>query len=283
MTTSTTEGKAVRVLTETGATGLAAIAEDPGGAVIALDFDGTLAPIVSDPSAAWIHPAAPAALIRLAGQVARIAIITGRPPSTALALGDTPEGPDLIDVPGLLILGHYGLERWEGGETVAPPPPSGLDLVRNELPALLATLADGVKIEDKGRAVAVHTRNCADPDATLEALREPVARLAERAGLVVEPGRKVLELRGPGMDKGRALHALLAETAARSVMFVGDDLGDLAAFAAVADSGLPGVRVCSGSSEVAELTEVCDVVVDGPAGVVALLETLHKSIASRDQ
>ncbi|GAA0435197.1 trehalose 6-phosphate phosphatase [Acrocarpospora corrugata] len=272
--------------TDVGAIGLSTILDDPGGAVIALDFDGTLAPIVADPSAAWIDPGAPAALIRLAGQVNRVAIITGRPPSTAIALGDTPAGPDLIDVPNLLILGHYGLERWEGGEVVAPPHPAGLELVRNELPALLASLgpeADGVKIEDKGRAVAVHTRNCADPDAVLDELREPVAQLAERAGLVVEPGRKVLELRGPGMDKGRALRELLTETSARSVMFIGDDLGDLAAFAAVAEADIPGVRVCSGSAEVTELAENADLVVDGPPGVVALLETLGKSITSRDQ
>ncbi|WP_204045931.1 trehalose-phosphatase [Acrocarpospora phusangensis] len=265
---------------------MAMIVSEPAGAVIALDFDGTLSPIVADPSAAWIHPAAPAALIRLAEHVARIVVITGRPPSTAIALGDTPDGPDLIDVPGLLILGHYGLERWEGGQLSAPPAPAGLDLVRNELPALIAALgpaADGVKIEDKGRAVAVHTRNCADPDGTLEALREPVALLAGRAELVVEPGRKVLELRGPGMDKGRALREVLAEVSARSVMFIGDDLGDLAAFAAVIEADIPGVRVCSGSAEVAELAESADVVVDGPPGVVALLEALHKSMTSRDQ
>ncbi|WP_308170215.1 trehalose-phosphatase [Acrocarpospora catenulata] len=274
------------VLTASGEAGLSAIVNDPEGAVLALDFDGTLSPIVEDPTAAWIHPAAPAALIRLAEQVARIAIITGRQPSTAVALGDTPDGPDLIDVPGLVILGHYGLERWEGGQVTAPPPPPGLDLVRAELPDIIGELGElthGARIEDKGRAVAVHTRNCADPDGALAALREPVSGLAVRAGLLVEPGRKVLELRGPGMDKGQALRALLAETGARSVLFAGDDLGDLTAFEAVEEVSIPGVRVCSGSAEVSKLAEQADLVVDGPAGVVAFLENLLKSITSRDR
>ncbi len=269
------------VRTDGGRAGLEAIVNDPGGAVIGLDFDGTLSPIVTDPSAAWIHPDAPAALIRLAEVVRRIAVVTGRPPGTALALGDTPEGPDLVEVPGLVILGQYGIERWEGGEITSPPPPAGLAKIRAALPGLLAG-HEGVTIEDKGRALAVHTRSCPDPDAALEALRVPLVELAADNGLVVEPGRKVLELRGPGVDKGKALKELLIAERARSVMFIGDDLGDLAAFEAVASVNIPGVRVCSGSAEVTALAEQADVVVDGPDGVVAFLEQLLKSIASRE-
>jgi trehalose 6-phosphate phosphatase len=137
----------------------------------------------------------------------------------------------------------------------------------------------GVTIEDKGRAVAVHTRRAADPEAALAELREPLAKLAAKHGLVVEPGRMVLELRPPGMDKGHALSLFLAERAARSVLFAGDDLGDLAAFDAVRASGLPGVIVCSGSAEVTELAERADIVVDGPDGVVALLGELASAFS----
>ncbi|MBX6383103.1 MAG: trehalose-phosphatase, partial [Microbispora sp.] len=90
----------------------------------------------------------------------------------------------------------------------------------------------------------------------------------------------VLELRPAGMDKGRALSAFLAERGARSVMFAGDDLGDLAAFDAVESAGIPGVRVCSGSAEVTALAERADVVVDGPDGVVALLRDLVTEIGN---
>ncbi|SDM78839.1 trehalose-phosphatase [Nonomuraea jiangxiensis] len=247
-----------------------AILKDPAGAVIGLDFDGTLSPIVPDPATAVIHPKAPAVLADLGAHVRAVAIVTGRPAATALELG-----PALADVPGLVVLGHYGFERWEGGRISAPPPPPGVPRAEAELPLLLESLGlRDVAVEDKGRAVAVHTRRSADPEGTFAALREPLAKLAEKHGLVVEPGRMVLELRPPGMDKGHALSLFLAERTARSVMFVGDDLGDLAAFEAVRASGLPGVTVCSGSSEVTALAERADIVVDGPEGVVALLSEL---------
>ncbi|GAA2913664.1 trehalose-phosphatase [Streptosporangium fragile] len=250
--------------------GLKAIVADPGGAVIGLDFDGTLSPIVPDPAAARIHPDGPAVLARLGELVGAVVIVTGRPAATAVEYGS------LAGVPGLVVLGHYGLERWEAGSLTAPPVHPGLERVKAGLPPLVAGL-DGVRIEDKERAVAVHTRQAADPQATLDALREPVAALAAEAGLAVEPGKFVLELRPPGMDKGMALSAFLRERAARSVLFAGDDLGDLAAFAAVRASGLPGVTVFSGSSE---LDVEADLVVDGPPGVLGLLASIADAVES---
>lgn len=251
-----------------------AILKDPGGAVIGLDFDGTLSPIVPDPASARIHPQAPAVLAELGRHVGAVVIVTGRPVATVLELG-----PALADVPGLVVLGHYGFERWEGGEVSAPPPPPGAQRARAELPLLLDRLSlRDVGVEDKGRAFAVHTRRAADPEGTLAALREPLAELAARHGLVLEPGRLVLELRPSGMDKGHALGLFLAERSARSVLFAGDDLGDLAAFDAVGESGLPGVTVCSGSAEVTALAERADIVVDGPEGVVALLGELASAV-----
>ncbi len=89
----------------------------------------------------------------------------------------------------------------------------------------------------------MHTRRAADPQAALDALRGPLTALAARTGLVVEPGRLVIELRPPGTDKGTALKDLVTERAAESVMFCGDDLGDLPAFGAVRAlraAGIPG-------------------------------------------
>ncbi|MEV4256813.1 trehalose-phosphatase, partial [Spirillospora sp. NPDC049652] len=133
-------------------------------------------------------------------------------------------------------------------------------------------------VEDKGRALAVHTRRCAEPQVALDRLRGVMDALAERHGLVVEPGRFVLELRPPGMDKGVALREFVAEAGKPSMLlFAGDDLGDLAAFDAVdalRAEGVPGLKLCSGSAEVTALAERADLVVDGPDGVVAFLGTL---------
>ncbi|MFC8512979.1 trehalose-phosphatase [Streptomyces sp. NPDC057257] len=269
--------------TRAGRDGLDAILANPGRSVIALDFDGTLAPIVADPEQARAHPDAVPALARLAPKVASVAVVTGRPADVAVRHGG------FAGVPGLehlTVLGHYGAERWDAvsGEVTAPPPHPGVAAVRAELPGFLdrAGAWQGTWIEEKGRAVAVHTRRATDPQAAFEALRAPLTDLATRHGLIVEPGRLVLELRPPGMDKGVALLDHVRETAATAVLYAGDDLGDLPAFAAVEklrSDGVPGVLVCSGSDEVTELRERADLVVEGPEGVVGLLRALADQIS----
>ncbi|WP_448330208.1 trehalose-phosphatase [Streptomyces sp. DSM 41534] len=268
--------------TSAGREGLAALLERPGRAVVGFDFDGTLAEIVPDPDQARAHPGAVPALSRLAPKVRSAAVITGRPAEVAVRYGGF-AGAEGLD--GLVVLGLYGAERWDAasGALQAPEPHPGVAAVQAELPAVLEEhgASQGTWIEDKGRAVAVHTRRAEDPQATFERLRAPLHALAERHGLIVEPGRLVLELRPPGMDKGVALMEYVRRTGAETVLYAGDDLGDLAAFAAVERlraEGVPGVLVCSGSTEVTELAKRADLVVDGPAGVVELLSALADAV-----
>ncbi|MEV5708278.1 trehalose-phosphatase [Actinoallomurus sp. NPDC052274] len=267
---------AVESQTDAGADGLDAIRDRPREALIGFDFDGTLSPIVDDPAAARAHPGVVPALRRLAPLVGTVAVITGRPAATAVEVGG------FADLQGLVVLGQYGRERWENGVLRAPEPPPGVAEVRAKLPRILANAPEGVAIEDKGLALAVHTRRAAEPQVALERLRSLLEALAERTGLVVEPGRFVLELRPPGMDKGAALRGLAAERGASAVLFAGDDLGDLAAYDAIdalRKEGTPGVKVCSSSDEVTALAERADVIVDGPAGVVELVESLADELA----
>ena len=119
-------------VTPEGAAALAAISGDPGRALIALDYDGTLAPIVSEPSASRPQPGALPALHRLATAVGTLAIITGRPASVAVELGG------LAGIPGLIVIGHHGWERWEDGELASPPPPPQVARARERLPGALA-------------------------------------------------------------------------------------------------------------------------------------------------
>jgi trehalose 6-phosphate phosphatase len=280
-----------RSRTPEGQAGLDAIRTAPGGALIASDFDGTLSPIVPDPMAARAYPGAAQALTRLAVSVSTVAIITGRPAADAVALGG------LASVPGLIVLGHYGTQRWQDGNVITAPAADGVAAARELLPAVIAGLHGpgsrpaegeaaqalaGTSIEDKGTALAVHTRQAGDPARALELLRQPVADLASRTGLAVEPGRFVLELRPPGMDKGRALRSLAAERGVASVLFCGDDLGDLPAFAAAGALRAEGIAACtvaSASPEVPAVAEAADLAVDGPAGVVALLSALADAVS----
>ncbi|KKD07386.1 trehalose-phosphatase [Streptomyces sp. WM6386] len=266
-------------VTQVGRDGLDAILSRPSKAVVAFDFDGTLAPIVADPEQARAHPEAAAALAALAPKVASVAVITGRPPGVAVRLGGFDGMPGLDH---LVVLGHYGAERWDAatGDITAPPPHPGVAHTRAALPGFLDRIGawQGTWIEEKGRALAVHTRRAEDPQAAFEALREPLTDLATRHGLIVEPGRLVLELRPPGMDKGVALAEYVRELGAEAVLYAGDDLGDLPAYSAVdklRSDGVPGLLVCSaGSEEVPELKDRADLVVDGPQGVVELLRAL---------
>lgn len=271
--------------TPAGREGLDAVLARPDRAVVALDFDGTLADIVPDPEQARAHPGTVAALAALAPKVAAVAVITGRPAGVAVRYGG------FAGVPGLehlVVLGHYGAERWDAvtGTVNAPAPHPGVAAVRAELPGVLHEFDSwqGTWIEEKGQAVAVHTRRAEDPQGAFETLRGPLGELAAKHGLIVEPGRLVLELRPAGMDKGVALATFVAELDAESVIYAGDDLGDLAAFAAVeklrteGPDGIPGLLVCSGSAEVPELAERADLSVPGPAAVVAFLAALAERL-----
>ncbi|WP_031522339.1 trehalose-phosphatase [Streptomyces sp. NRRL F-5123] len=270
-----------------GQEALAALLAEPHRAVVALDFDGTLSPIVPDPEQARAHPGAVPALARLAPHIASVAVVTGRPAGVAVRYGGFAGVPALEH---LVVLGHYGAERWDAHSSavhsVGAHP--GVTAVRAELPGFLDRNGawQGTWIEDKGgRAVAVHTRRAQDPDAAFDALRAPLTELAAVHDLVVEPGRYVLELRPPGMDKGVALAAYLREVDAGSVLYGGDDLGDLAAYAAVRElrkQGLPGLLVAAAADTEApqELTGQADLVVPGPEGVVALLNALADAIGA---
>ena len=257
--------------------------------IIGLDFDGTLSPIVDDPTRARIHPDAAAVLVELAPRVAAIAVITGRPARQALDLGGLEDVGNAIQAAGkeLFLFGQYGNERWSSQHRriVAPRPPRGLATFERDLPRTLRLAgATDAYVEDKGLAVAVHTRRLPDPQAAFERLLPPLKSLAERHGLVVEPGRNVIEVRSPGAHKGRVVEKLVAELDARGFLFAGDDLGDLEAFEAVAElekQGLAAVRVCSASHEQSALEPLADIVVRGPEGVVGLLRQLRLDIMQR--
>jgi trehalose 6-phosphate phosphatase len=258
---------------------LDAYAAAAGRCAVGLDFDGVLSPIVDDPDRARIHPDAPAVLVDLAEVVLAIAVITGRPARQALALGDLDDVGAEIGDHGkeLFVFGQYGNERWSSTQrrVVSPRPPAGLSTFERELPGLLRRLdAADAHVEEKGLAVAVHTRRLPDPQAVRDRLMEPMRELAERHHLVLEPGRNVIEVRSSGMTKGDAVRTLVEELDAGGMLFVGDDLGDLDAFEAVTElreQGLPTLLVCSLSEEENALAEHADVLVKGPEGVLELL------------
>jgi trehalose 6-phosphate phosphatase len=249
---------------------VAALLADPGSALIALDFDGTLAPIVERPQDARLARGGLSVLVALASSIGQLAVISGRPADEVVQVGG------LAGIPGLRVLGHYGLQSWQDGRLTTPSPDAGVSAARERLPALLADAPDGVYVEDKQHSVAVHTRPAASPQQALDDL-EPVLRdLAASTGLEAVLGKFALELRPPGVDKGGALRDLIAEIAATTVIYVGDDVGDLPAFQAVAslrESGaINGLAVIAvGDEAPADLRAAADLELPGPEAVLAWL------------
>lgn len=239
--------------------------------LVAVDFDGTLAPLVPDPDTSRPIEGAIDALREIAATGADIAVVTGRDARTVVRLG----GFD--GVPGIVVAGLYGIETWHEGELDTPGTPEPITELRRRLPRVLDEHgADPeVWIEDKRLSLVVHGRKAADPDAALAPLREPLTALADELGLEVHPGRDVLELRLPGYDKAGALGRLAGDH--RGVLYLGDDLGDLPAFAEIRrmrESGRIAWSVGVLSSDVPDVVGAADVDVDRPEEAVALLRQL---------
>jgi trehalose 6-phosphate phosphatase len=238
---------------------------------LCLDFDGTLSPIVDDPEAARPLAGVVELLGPLAHRYAAVALVSGRPADFLAAHANAP---------GVRYLGLYGLQEIRDGRVWVD---SRLEAARPAVVAAQQDLRDtaavresGAFLEDKRYAVAVHTRRVPDRDRWAAPIDQAARQIASRHGLEVVPGKLVWELR-PAVrsDKGDAVGKVIADSGARSVLVAGDDLGDLAAFAAAAQAGGDGLRVAVRSAEAPpELLAQADLVVDGPPGLRDLLERL---------
>lgn len=246
---------------------LAPFTTRPDAAVVCVDFDGTLSAIVDDPGSARPLPGVVDLLHRLAARYRRVCVVSGRPASFL---------HDHLDGGGVRLIGLYGLEWVDDGRIVVH---QGTDRWRHAVDEAGAywerEAADtGLVVEHKGLSATLHYR--LEPDLEPSARRLADAAAA-RTGLVVHPARMSYELRPP-VERDKGVAVAEAAEGASAVCFLGDDRGDLPAFDALdrlSDAGVHVLRVGVSSPEAPpELLERADVVVDGPAGVVALLSRL---------
>lgn len=211
------------------------------GLALLLDFDGTLAPIVDEPDAAEIRPEARGCLRELAaGERVDVAVVSGR------AAADV---RDRVGVDGVRYVGNHGMEHAADGEVTNLADSEVLEAVEaacDRLDARLAGVEDAV-VERKGPTATVHFRRVeAERVPGVEAAVREVVEESDRLAAV--EGRSVLEVRpADGPDKGDAAVRLVEEVVPAGEnwlpTFVGDDVGDEPAFAAVEERGGVGVVV----------------------------------------
>jgi trehalose 6-phosphate phosphatase len=175
----------------------------------------------------------------------------------------------LLDVPGLRYFGLYGME--------------------DAAPELLAAVGPRVRqaaeavpeawVEDKGASIAVHYRQSSDPTLARATLLSSLQDVASSSGLKVVEGKMVVELLPADRPrKGGAVERMVGENGLSAALYAGDDVADLDAFEALdllEAAGVLSVTVAvRGDETPSELLDAADVIVEGPGGLVELLDQL---------
>lgn len=226
--------------------------------LVALDFDGTLAPEVDDPARARALPAAHEALVRLrALPGVTVALISGRSLDSLAAVSQLPDDAPLV--------GSHGLEvRFAAGD--ARPAVDAADrervsALRSRLEPLVAT-TEGAWIEHKPAGLAVHARLV---DSTAASALDRAVRAAASEldpTLMVRDGKNVVEFSARNATKGDGLRALRERFTPDAVLFAGDDVTDEDALETLGanDLGIKvGVAVTSARHRVADPAAVAQV------------------------
>jgi trehalose 6-phosphate phosphatase len=221
--------------------------------LVASDYDGVLAPLVGDPSAAVLEPGVAEALARLAAvDGVTVALVSGRGVA------------DLQETSGLT--GPY---RWVGshgaefGGPLSDELTARRDALADQLGPVVSRVA-GARLEIKPASVAVHVRQVEDRAAAAALLDQ--ARTLVDSSLTLKPGKEVLEVTVTDADKGTALRRLVTELAPAATMYLGDDVTDEDGFRALGPDDVT-VKIGEGATEAQHR-------VSDPAAARALLERL---------
>jgi trehalose 6-phosphate phosphatase len=210
--------------------------------LVALDLDGTLAPIAPRPELARVPSSTLRAIGRAArGRRVRIVVLSARRGS---------ELRRLVPIRGAMRVGQYGLDG------PLAPPRRVLSSLRRRCARLtralrpLVSCVPGAILEPKGLTVAVHLRGVRGRKSRRmlrQTLRSLASGEARRLGFVPTPGAEAVDFVPRGWDKGRALRKLRARFRPGAVLCFGDSGGDEPAFAALGKRDF-SVRVGRGAT-----------------------------------
>lgn len=230
--------------------------------LVALDFDGTLAPEVDDPARARALPAARDAVLRLdACRDTRVALVSGRSLESLEQVTDLPDS--------VLLVGSHGVElrldRPGDGLVLDAQERERVEALE-ELLARVASSSDDVWLERKPAGFALHTRLASAEDSRIARLEALEGVQAEVDDVTVREGKNVVEFSVRQTTKGEAVEHLRRYTRADAVFFAGDDVTDEDAFDAL-EAGDLGLKSGAGAT-------IADRRVAGPQQVAETLVAL---------
>ena len=240
--------------------------------LVAMDFDGTMAPIVGHADDARPLPRAAAAFAGLAVLPrTTTALISGRALASLRAVASPP-----VDT---LLIGSHGAEAWLGPGSTGLTLDEGQKALLAEVRAILADIvneAPGTMLEDKPAGVVLHTRLAAD-DVAEDAVAAARSVLQDRKGVFLKDGKRVLETSVVNASKGEGVTFLRQVTDATGVLFAGDDSTDEDALARL-EPGDVGVKVGLDFTQ-------AEYRVEAPVHVAELLEVLlqERSVAVAEE
>lgn len=232
-----------------------------------LDVDGCLLDFADDPAAVFVPPPLRSLLGTLhAALDGALALVSGRGIADLEHLFHSPPW-------ALAGLHGYELRHADGRYRELAVDASAQEHMRTAVQALAARL-DGVQLEDKHHAMALHCRRSPDRLPMLRAAAETLA--ADLPGYELQPGNMVVEFKPAGMDKGRVVGELLQGPpfVGRTPVYLGDDLTDEHAFAVVNRAGGLSVRVGGREPSDARFT------LPSPAAVHAWLDRVRDALGN---
>lgn len=258
---------------------LARFRADPRASGIMTDFDGTISEIVPDYSGARIIAEARDVLSRLAA-VYPLYVVSGRRAEDVAAL---------VGLDNVVYLGVHGLEWMDPGGAAQPDPEvAGYAASIREAAELLLAAPEISKyslvLEDKAWTVGIHWRPAVEAggdEQVLEDIARTLAgRVADRLGLKIYGGRKVVEIRPPlEANKGTGVEHFIRRDGLDRCLYIGDDRTDVDVFRLFErlerESDFRGLRVAVASPEApAELLEFAEITLPSPASVAPFLTPL---------
>ena len=234
--------------------------------LVALDFDGTLAPLQDDPENSRMLPEAREAVDALTGiDGVHVSLVTGRAFENIMKVADPHTDWFLVGSHGIEVVAPHERDSYSTPQLVPEGLLEGFHQIARDIP--------GPRIEVKPFGLAIHTRGL---EADLAAAAEAATRLLCDEWpdeLVMRSGHGILECAVSDRTKGHGLRSLWEALDVHATLFIGDDVTDEDGFA-VLGSGDIGIKVGDG------VTKASHRVAD-PQEVTRVLWNLHERLASR--